>query len=47
MLTMVFGVPATLGAVLWFSYRNAAARAGRGEPLVPPGVERWETRERP
>lgn len=47
MLGMVFGVPLALGALMWFSYRSAAARAGRGETLVPPGVERWEPDERP
>jgi hypothetical protein len=47
MLGMVFGVPSALGALAWFSYRSAAARAQRGELLTPPGVERWEARDRP
>lgn len=45
MLGMVFGLPTVFGAVLWHSYRSAAARERRGERLVPPGVERWEPGE--
>ncbi|HVS18012.1 MAG TPA: hypothetical protein VMT18_05380 [Planctomycetota bacterium] len=42
MLSMVFGLPAVFGLLVWRSYRSAGARARRGEALVPPGVERWE-----
>jgi hypothetical protein len=46
MLGMVFGLPMLFGVLLWRTYRSAGARAGRGELLLPPGVERWEPGER-
>ena len=46
MLGMVFGLPTVFGVLLWRTYRSAGARALRGEPLLPPGVERWEPGER-
>ncbi len=47
MLGMVYlGLPTVAGVVVWRSYRSAGARAGRGESLLPPGVERWEPDER-
>jgi hypothetical protein len=44
MLGMVFSVPVAFLGLIWQSYRSAAKRALRGEPLVTPGAERWEAR---
>ena len=45
MLAMVFTIPTGFALVVWRSYRSAAARAARGEPLAPPGAIRWEVGE--
>jgi hypothetical protein len=47
MLAMVFLIPTSFAWVIWRSYRSAAARAARGEPLAPPGAIRWERDEQP
>ena len=44
MLGMVFTVPMAFLGLIWQSYRSAAKRAARGEPLSTPGAERWEAR---
>lgn len=45
MLAMVFLLPAGFAFVLWRSYRSAAHRSARGEPLHPPGTIRWQRDE--
>jgi hypothetical protein len=46
MLAMVFTIPSGFAFLIWRSYRSAAARAARGEPLAPAGTIRWEPEER-
>lgn len=46
MLSVVFSLPVVFVLLIRRSYRSAAVRAARGEPLVPPGAERWTPADR-
>ena len=45
MLSMVVLIPTGFGFVVWRSYRSAARRAEKGEPIETPGAIGWERGE--